>query len=73
MSAYDAPQGGAHAELTIIPPLKEWNFPFVSSVNLVTAVVGLVTVLVTTYLELRRRKEKNPSPSQPGKDSNKNT
>lgn len=41
-------------------------------VGLVTAVVGFVTVTVTTYRELRSRKEKNPSPTQPEKDSNKN-
>ncbi|WP_161493895.1 hypothetical protein [Virgibacillus necropolis] len=42
-------------------------------VSLVTAVVGLVTSVVTTRRDLRRRKEKNPSPTQPEKDSNKNT
>src|SRR5690625_102806 len=34
MSAYDTPKGMPHAELTIIPPLKEWAFSFVSSVNM---------------------------------------
>ncbi|WP_158701579.1 hypothetical protein [Lentibacillus sp. Marseille-P4043] len=42
-------------------------------VSLVTSVVGLVTTIVTTYRDLYRRKEKNPSPTQPEKDSRKNT
>ncbi|GGB58868.1 hypothetical protein GCM10011409_40440 [Lentibacillus populi] len=41
-------------------------------IGLAASVVGLVTEIVTTYRNLYSRKEKNPSPSQPEKDSNNN-
>ncbi|UJL45849.1 hypothetical protein KFZ58_15920 [Virgibacillus sp. NKC19-16] len=41
-------------------------------VSLVTSIVGLVTTMVTAYRELYSRTEKNPSPSQPEKDSKDN-
>ncbi|MFD2759771.1 hypothetical protein [Lentibacillus juripiscarius] len=38
-------------------------------IGLIAAIVGFVTSLVTTYREHYSRKEKNPTPSQPEKDS----
>ncbi|GGK05572.1 hypothetical protein GCM10007063_29960 [Lentibacillus kapialis] len=39
-------------------------------VSFTAAIVGLVTAIVTTYRDLRSRKEKNPTPHQSEKDSN---
>ncbi|WP_156418659.1 hypothetical protein [Lentibacillus amyloliquefaciens] len=40
--------------------------------GLITAIVGFVASIVTTYRDFHCRKEKNPTPHQPEKDSKTN-
>ncbi len=50
----------------------EWLLLLTAIISLTTAMIGFVTSLVTACRELFSRKEKNPTPSQPEKDSTNN-